>query len=142
MTRQTIPTTDPDATEAPPLRAVLIRYPNLSGALVTVRVADHPRGTANISPSPTLNRYAECSGCGDTRASVERGVRLDEARTWANKHAAECRALPQPEYDVTVRFTDGRTELHEGVSNERARELKLTLGKDPTIASIDVDPAA
>jgi hypothetical protein len=87
-------TADPDAADTPPLGTVLIRYPNLFGALVTVRVADYPKGTATISAAPYLNRYAECAGCGDAHASVERGVRIDQAREWAQKHSEKCRALP------------------------------------------------
>jgi hypothetical protein len=94
MTNPSVPTHAPDAADAPALGTVLIRYPNLFGALVTVRVADYPKGSANISAAPHLNRYAECAGCGATRASVERGVQIDQAREWAQTHSEKCRALP------------------------------------------------
>lgn len=88
------PATDPDAPAQAPIGTVLIRYPNLSGALVTVAVADYPRGTAAISPSPELNRVGECGGCGELYGSTERGNKEEDARKWAQSHSETCRALP------------------------------------------------
>jgi len=88
------PATDPDAPEQAPIGTVLIRYPNVSGALVTVSVADYPRGSANISPSPTHNRVGECGGCGELYGTILRGCKEEDVRKWAQGHAETCRALP------------------------------------------------
>jgi hypothetical protein len=65
---------------------VVIRYPNLSGAHVTVTEAP---GTSEYRHSAT------CTGCLEARGTS--GTWLDTARTWASEHAATCRALPQPD---------------------------------------------
>ena len=88
------PATGPDAVDEPAIGTVLVRYPNLSGALVTVAVADYPRGTATISPSPALDRVGECGGCGELYGSAERGCKDADVRKWAQGHAETCRALP------------------------------------------------
>lgn len=70
---------------------VVVRYLNLSGALVTVSHR-RPQGTR------TVGFGAECTAClDDTDSTVALIATLKDARTWANKHAAECRALPQPD---------------------------------------------
>ena len=68
----------------------LIRYRNRARALVTV--TEH-------EPISTVVRYtAECAGCLDSLgASDSSRDLLRDARKWASAHAAECRALPQPE---------------------------------------------
>jgi len=73
---------DDTSTDAPSL--ILIRYPNLSGALVLVTATP---GTRN-----RMNHGWSCGGClaSDTNYS------LPELREAANSHAASCRALPQP----------------------------------------------
>jgi hypothetical protein len=68
---------------------VVIRYANLSGALVTVSHRA-PREGRSVAYG------AECTAClDDSGASINDS--LTAARTWANKHATGCRALPQPE---------------------------------------------
>jgi len=140
---ETSATPDPDATAAVPLGTVVIRYPNLSGALVMVCVADFPKGSVTVSASPHLNRYAECAGCGDGIATIVRGVPIEQARKWAAKHSAECRALPQPDdgrrFDVTVRTTDGDTHTYRGVTNERARDFEDLPFTSSNVVSVDVD---
>jgi hypothetical protein len=101
---------DPDALVQAPIGTVLIRYPNISGALVTVSVADYPRGGGVVSPSPTLNRYAECGGCGELYGSIERGIKEDDVRKWAQKHAETCLALPADDQGL-----DYATLAHEHV---------------------------
>lgn len=74
--------------------AVVIRYQNQSGALVAV---------SHRTPQSTrLVAYgAQCTGClDDTDSHAELPDTLGEARRWANRHATECRALPQPEPQV------------------------------------------
>ncbi len=78
------------------LPAVLIRYANLSGALVTV--TEH----AATNPQHPNERYsAECTGCLDSKGGdyMPQAARLKDARTWASAHANECRALPQPDVE-------------------------------------------
>jgi hypothetical protein len=68
---------------------VVVRYANQSGALVTV---------SHRPPQQRLVAYgAECSAClDDTDSHFAVNETLKAARDWASKHAAECRALPQP----------------------------------------------
>lgn len=75
---------------------VVIRYPNQSGALVTVTERAPRPGR---DPDVTSRYSAECAGCLDGIDSLFTTRRdLTEARAWANTHAATCRALPQPEH--------------------------------------------
>ncbi len=75
------------------LPAAIIRYANLSGALVTV--TEHEAANPHY---PNERYSAECGGCLDSKAGdyMPQPVRLKDARTWASAHAGECRALPQP----------------------------------------------
>jgi hypothetical protein len=91
---RTAPATDPGTPEQAPVGTVLIRYPNVFGAQVTVAVADHPRGTDTIAPSPLLNRCAQCAGCGELYGSALRGCKDQDVRAWALGHSGTCRALP------------------------------------------------
>jgi hypothetical protein len=75
---------DPDAE---PEAEFAICYRNLGSALVTV--TRKPKGTELCT--------AACAGCLDTYDEYNGTPYLDRVRTWANKHAGECRALPQPE---------------------------------------------
>jgi len=80
---------------------VVVRYPNRSGAVVTV-TAHGPAGMPNYHD-------AQCAGCllGSTPSNIDEIEDLDElekvprrieaVRGWADRHAAECRALPQSE---------------------------------------------
>lgn len=85
------PATDPDADDAE-AEGVVIRYRGQGGALVLVvetapRRADHPH-----------DRYhARCTGCLDHLDAQLLPAGLHRARDWADKHAAGCRALPQPD---------------------------------------------
>jgi len=75
------------------LPAVVIRYLNQAGALVTV--TEHEAA----DPQRLSQRYtAECTGCRDSKTGsyLPYPVSLHEARTWAAEHAETCRALPQP----------------------------------------------
>lgn len=81
------------------MAAVIIRYPNRSGALVTVTERDPRHETSS-------DRYtAECAGCLNTYADDYRGfpaptrASIKDARDWASQHATECNALPQAEED-------------------------------------------
>jgi len=75
------PRTDADA------RVTVIRYQNLVGAIVAVtRPADVDSRAAYV-------HEVACGGCLD---ASEKGQSLHLARQWASKHAAQCRALPQP----------------------------------------------
>ena len=98
-------TADPDADHSVPIGQSVIRYPNRNGAIVEVFAADYPRGTASgsVSPSPDANRAARCHGCGETRATIERGDLIGNVRTWAAKHADQCRALPQQTGEASAR---------------------------------------
>lgn len=69
----------------------MIRYPNVSGAQVGVFEAQPKSGHS------VLSYRAGCVGCLDTFGSAEDPQALGSARTWAIKHSAECRALPQPD---------------------------------------------
>ena len=68
---------------------VIIRYPNLSGAIVEVaEVIEHWNGEQRP-------RYiAGCPACFDCHAP---SAYLSTPRTWAAKHSETCRALPQSE---------------------------------------------
>ena len=71
--------------------SVLVRYQNQAGALVTVSHRP-PSGQRLVAYG------AECSAClDDTDSYFDINNTLKVARNWANAHAAECRALPQPE---------------------------------------------
>jgi hypothetical protein len=72
-----------DKDDAPSL--VLIRFPNLNGALVLV--------TGTELGHRTAYRW-NCAGCFD-EPFVE--LTLHQAREKANAHSATCRALPQPD---------------------------------------------
>jgi hypothetical protein len=91
--------TGSDADRYVPVGNTVIRYLNQGGAIVAVFAANYPHGTASgsVSPSPDANRAARCHGCGETRATIERGDLINAVRAWAVKHSAECRALPQPD---------------------------------------------
>ena len=71
---------------------VIIRYPNRSGALVTV--IEHP----DVPSYPYNNLRdefsAECAACLDHH---RQDPDLPTVRDWASNHALDCRALPQPE---------------------------------------------
>ena len=62
--------------------AVLVRYANLFGAVVTVRDPD---------PQGPLMLVWSCGGCLDRGQATN----LRTARDQANGHASVCRALPQ-----------------------------------------------
>lgn len=69
---------------------IVVRYLNLSGALVTIAEHDttSPRGF-----------NARCTACLDAMPeplSLTLGT-LKNCREWAGSHAAACRALPQPD---------------------------------------------
>ena len=72
----------PDDTSAEAPSLILIRYPNLFGAMVSVSATEH-RTHARMSWS--------CHGCLDGDSVLN----LSTARDRANTHAATCRALPQ-----------------------------------------------
>lgn len=77
---------------------VLIRYRNLSDALVTVA---ETAPSSYADPDAVPGHIARCSACLD--ASSYPAATVDgrgRARAWANRHAAECRALPQPTEQV------------------------------------------
>lgn len=125
------PAADPDAVEEPALGTVLTRYPNLSGALVTVAVADYPRGTATISPSPTLNRVGECGGCGELYGTAERGNKEEDVRRWAQGHSETCRALPPatcgPDYATLAHTYAEKAVRHlEALRGSRIPAVELT----------------
>jgi hypothetical protein len=67
---------------------VIIRYPNLSGAIVHV--------TRRIEASYEIRTCydAVCTACLDEDLSC---FGMSAARKWAAGHSATCRALPQPE---------------------------------------------
>lgn len=66
---------------------LVIRYHNLGFALVTVTRVPESIGSFT----------AVCSGCLDAYDPYHGAPLLSRVRTWANKHAGECRALAQPE---------------------------------------------
>lgn len=70
---------------------VVIRYANQSGALVTVSHRA-PRDRKPVAYG------AECTAClDDTDSHFDVTDTLKASRDWASRHAAECRALPQPQ---------------------------------------------
>lgn len=70
-----------DKDNAPSL--TMVRFPNLSGALVLVTAKELGRSTA----------YSwRCTGC----LKDAHGAGLGTSRDEANEHSAKCRALPQP----------------------------------------------
>jgi hypothetical protein len=80
--------------ETPPVvltdeSTVIIRYPNLSGAIVEVRKSI---GTLFLASSTVYT--AHCSGCLDEKSAE---TVLTMTRKWAQTHSETCRALPQPE---------------------------------------------
>ena len=71
---------------------VIIRYPNRSGALVTV--TRHP----DVPTYPYNNLRDEYSGeCPACLDYHWQDADLSTVRDWASNHALDCRALPQPE---------------------------------------------
>ncbi len=82
---QSTPDAEPEGAE------IVIRYHNLGFALVTV----------TRLPSP-YDYTATCSGCLDVLDDGHPRY-LGTARTWANKHAGECRALARPEPTASAR---------------------------------------
>lgn len=80
--------TDP-TTEATEPRTV-IRFPNLSGAIVTVRTERAIR-----YGEPRLVFGARCAGCLDTFNDGAPVPNIKQPRAWAAAHSAACRALPQ-----------------------------------------------
>lgn len=117
-----------------PAPVVLARYLNQCGALVLM--IERPSAVV-----PGLDYQGRCTGCLE---DVGPYSALQRVREWASKHARECRALPQPgeqTEDVTVYLADGGTQTFKGVTRERAAEIELTLGSDPNITRIDVEPA-
>lgn len=76
---------DPDAETEP--AEFVIRYHNLGFALVTVTRLSGSVGHFD----------ARCAGCLDAYDPYHGVPLLSRVRTWANKHAGECRALAQPE---------------------------------------------
>lgn len=73
---------------------VVIRYANQSGALVTVSHRP-PEGRRLVAYG------AECTAClDDTDSHYTVNDALSTARSWADAHAATCRALPQPDPQV------------------------------------------
>ena len=70
----------------------VIRYRTVGGAIV--RVIEVERKTNN----PDMWDFTfvgQCAGCFDTKGSTRDPLEIGPARTWAAKHASECRALPQ-----------------------------------------------
>ena len=72
---------------------VIIRYPNLSGAVVEVAASFDP----NDKLTPVLYG-AQCTGCLDFPHPLFRS-RITRVRRWAAEHSATCRALPRPDAD-------------------------------------------
>jgi hypothetical protein len=83
-------TTDPHDDDAP--ETVAIRYRGQGGALVLVAETATPRRPDH----PHDRYYARCTGCLDHLDGLL-PADLHRARDWADKHAAACRALPQPD---------------------------------------------
>lgn len=78
----------------PDTTRTLIRYKNRARALVTVT-------ERNPAPGSLIIRFtAECAGCLDSLGGDDSRSLLRDARKWADAHAAECRALPQPDEQV------------------------------------------
>jgi len=69
---------------------VIIRYANLTGAIVEVRKSFG----ALYHGAPGDLYDARCTGCLDEHSPH---TLLGSTRTWAATHSATCRALPQPE---------------------------------------------
>jgi hypothetical protein len=67
---------------------ILIRYPNISGAIVRVCETD------DSGPRTGQRAWAVCTGCLSTGYSVGDPVSVRTAGDWAQKHATECTALP------------------------------------------------
>jgi hypothetical protein len=85
-----IDTADPFAQLTP---KTVVRFPNLSGALVEVRTL---REEWRIGEA-RLVFGAGCAGCLEAYDNGRYLPGIDHPRTWAAKHSATCRALPQPE---------------------------------------------
>lgn len=72
--------------------APVIAFQSIAGAPVLVH--DVTAGTAD----PDLSDYKHtvtCTGCLEVKGNGMPRLRLQEAREWGNKHAGQCRALPQ-----------------------------------------------
>ena len=85
-----IDTTDPFAQLTP---KTIVRFPNLSGALVEVTSLREDR----LIGETRLVFGARCAGCLETYENGHYTANIHHPRTWAAKHSATCRALPQPE---------------------------------------------
>jgi hypothetical protein len=113
-------TTDTIEATAPPL----IRYPNLSGAIV--RVIEVKQASTN--PDVWDQRFVgQCAGCLDSKGTTAYPENLASARTWAAKHAAACRALPPVDDESQSVSSVYLGEAHRLI--ERAREA-MTRGDD------------
>lgn len=89
---------------------IVIRYRGQGGALVTV---------TDMRPEGDSENYrftTQCTGCWETMPG--RTGDLGQTRTWANKHAAACRALPQD--DLSARLQSAATPLAEAYEQIRA----------------------
>lgn len=77
---------------------IVIRFSNQMGALVTVTELPPPKFA---DPDAERGHQGRCSGCLDASQAYTATYpdHLGNARTWANKHAAACRALPQPDQE-------------------------------------------
>ena len=71
----------------------VVRFPNLSGAIVEVGSLREDR----LIGETRLVFGARCAGCLETYENSHYTTNIHHPRTWAAKHSATCRALPQPE---------------------------------------------
>jgi hypothetical protein len=71
----------------------VIRFPNLSGAIVTVGSLRE----GSVTRDERLIYGARCAGCLDAYDHGHYLPAINDPRAWAAKHSAACRALPQPE---------------------------------------------
>jgi hypothetical protein len=82
------------STPPTPAPRAVIRYMNQLGAIVEV----------NAVPATPPERWrgeaftARCTACLDQYDDGSTQPSIFRPREWANKHAADCRALPQPEH--------------------------------------------
>lgn len=77
-----------------PRTKVIVRYPNLSDAIVEVAASFDP----NDKLTPVLYG-AQCTGCLDFPRPLFRS-RITRIRRWAAEHSTVCHALPQPDTDA------------------------------------------
>lgn len=81
-------------TTAKPRTKVIVRYPNLSGAIVEVAASFDP----DDKLTPVLYG-AQCTGCLHFPRPLFRS-RITRIRRWAAEHSTACHALPQPATDT------------------------------------------